>query len=200
MTSTPRIILASGSAIRREILTGADIPFEVMKPDVDEDVIKEGGRGEGLDLESLAMRLAEAKCMDIASKTNAIVIGSDQIAVFAGRIVGKPGTHPAAKEQLLSFSGQNIEFLTAVSVQCRVTGFEEQYIDSTRVRFRSLQADEIERYLKAETPYDCAGAFKAESLGIVLFESIKSDDPTALIGLPLIRTAAILRRTGLRLP
>ena len=102
-------------------------------------------------------------------------------------------------EQLSSFSGQAVEFLTAVSVQCRARGFIEQHIDTTRVCFRQLQAEEIERYLEAEKPYDCAGAFKAESLGIALFERITSDDPTALIGLPLIRTAAMLRRAGLHL-
>jgi septum formation protein len=138
----------------------------------------------------------------IVSKENprAIVIGSDQIAVFEDRVIGKPGDYPSAKKQLISLSGHCIEFLTAVSVQCLVTGFTELHIDSTEVKFRDLQEDEIERYLLAETPYYCAGAFKAESLGITLFERIKSDDPTALIGLPLIHTAAMLRRAGLLLP
>jgi septum formation protein len=129
-----------------------------------------------------------------------VVIGSDQIALFDGQIIGKPGSHPAALEQLRSFSGQVVEFLTAVYVMCRESGFAEQYTDHTRVYFRTLQDEEIERYLQQEKPYDCAGAFKAESLGIVLFERIVSEDPTALIGLPLIRTAAMLRRAGLPLP
>jgi len=171
------------------------IPFECHSPGIDEST-----KGNEPPIQ-LVKRLAFEKAAAVSLENpQAIVIGSDQIAVFAGRIVGKPGNHAAAKAQLLSFSGQLVEFFTAVSVQCRATGFEEQTMDSSRVRFRNLQADEIERYLKAETPYDCAGAFKAESLGIVLFENIKSDDPTALIGLPLIHTAAMLRRAGLRLP
>jgi len=101
---------------------------------------------------------------------------------------------------LLSFSGQAVAFLTAVSVQCLDSGFNEIHVDTTRVGFRDLHGDEIERYLLAEQPFDCAGAFKAESLGIVLFDYIRSDDPTALIGLPLIRTSAMLRQAGLQLP
>ena len=149
----------------------------------------------------LVNRLAHEKAA-IVSQHNPedIVIGSDQVAVFDGCVVGKPGNHAAARKQLEAFSGNLIEFHTAVSVQQLVTGFEELHTDTTRVRFRDLQDHEIERYLLAETPYDCAGSFKAESLGITLFESIKSDDPTALIGLPLIHTAAMLRRAGLRLP
>jgi len=130
----------------------------------------------------------------------AVVIGSDQLAVFNGEVIGKPGTYPVALEQLQSFSGQVVEFLTAVAVQCRDSGFAEQYTDCTRVSFRRLGLEEIERYLEKEKPFDCAGAFKAESLGIVLFERISSGDPTALIGLPLIRTAAMLRQAGLQLP
>ncbi len=192
---SPSLILASGSKYRKILLRRFDIPFECQPPDIDEST---KNNESPVDLVS---RLASEKAEYVSNENpQAIVIGSDQIAVFEGQIIGKPGTHLAAKEQLLSFSGQLIEFLTAISVQCGDTGFEERHIDSTRVSFRHLQADEIERYLKAETPYDCAGAFKAESLGIVLFESIKSDDPTALIGLPLIRTAAMLRRAGLRLP
>jgi len=192
---SPSLILASGSKYRNILLRRFDIPFKCQAPDIDEST---------KDSESpvdLVSRLAYEKAQYVSNENpQAIVIGSDQIAVFEGQIVGKPGSHLAAMEQLLSFSGQLIEFLTAVSVQCADTGFKEHHIDTTRVNFRHLQADEIERYLKAETPYDCAGAFKAESLGIVLFESIKSDDPTALIGLPLIHTAAMLRRAGLYLP
>ena len=191
----PGLILASGSKYRKILLRRFDIPFECRAPEIDEST---KNNESPVDLVS---RLAYEKAECVSNENpQAIVIGSDQIAVFEGQIIGKPGTHLAAKEQLLSFSGQLIEFLTAVSVQCGDTGFEERHIDSTRVSFRHLQVDEIERYLKADTPYDCAGAFMAESLGIVLFESIESDDPTALIGLPLIRTAAMLRRAGLRLP
>jgi septum formation protein len=122
------------------------------------------------------------------------------LAVFENQVIGKPGNHAAAVRQLKRFSGQVIEFLTAVSVTCMHSGISEQHLDVTRVFFRSLHSDEIERYLQQEKPYDCAGAFKAESLGIVLFEKIISEDPTALIGLPLIRTSAMLRRAGLELP
>ncbi len=149
----------------------------------------------------LVVRLAFEKARAGSNQNpRAIVIGSDQVAVFEGRIIGKPGNHHKATEQLTSFSGQAVEFLTAVSVQCLANGFNEQYVDTTRVTFRQLHGDEIKRYLDAEKPYDCAGAFKAEALGIVLFESISSEDPTALIGLPLIHTAAMLRNAGLRLP
>lgn len=172
-----------------------NIPFECHAPDVDE-----SRRKNELPID-LVQRLAGEKAA-IVSRENpeAIVIGSDQIAVFDDRVVGKPGDHTSAREQLVSFSGNFIEFYTSVSVQCRLTGFSEKHLDTTRVRFRGLQEEEIERYLLAETPYDCAGAFKAESLGITLFECIKGDDPTALIGLPLIHTAAMLRQAGLRLP
>lgn len=149
----------------------------------------------------LVRRLAFEKASAVSQQNpGAIVIGSDQVAVFDGRVIGKPGNHPAARKQLGDFSGNVIEFQTAVSVQRVDTSFAELHVDTTHVKFRDLQEDEIERYLNAETPYDCAGAFKAESLGIALFESIKSDDPTALIGLPLIHTAAMLRRAGLYLP
>ena len=177
------------------LLRRLDIPFSCRSPEIDET---------GKVSESpfkLVERLADEKAESVSIKNpHAIVIGSDQIAVFEGQIIGKPGNHRAAMEQLASFSGQVVEFLTAVSVQCRSSGFNEQHIDTTRVSFRQLQKDEIERYLEIEKPYDCAGAFKAEALGIVLFERIASEDPTALVGLPLIHTAAMLRRAGLRLP
>ena len=189
------LILASSSKYREMLLRRFGIPFTCQSPGTDENTRANESPGD------MVSRLACEKAECVSNKNpQAIVIGSDQIAVYEGQVVGKPGTHPAAKEQLLSFSGRPIEFLTAVSVQCSDTGFKERYIDSTHVKFRHLHADEIDRYLKTETPYDCAGAFKAESLGIVLFESIKNDDPTALIGLPLIHTAAMLRRAGLRLP
>jgi len=171
------------------------IPYECVIPAIDET------RKDNETPFELVVRLACEKAGAVSNeKPRAIVIGSDQIAIFDGQIIGKPGSHQVAVEQLMSFSGQVVEFLTAVSVQHRAGNFEEQHIDSTRVRFRPLQAEEIERYLETEKPYDCAGAFKAESLGIALFESISSEDPTALIGLPLIRTAAMLRSAGLRLP
>ncbi len=189
------LILASSSKYRKMLLQRLNIPFDYRSPDIDE------SPKAGESPIEVVQRLASEKAQAVSiANPQAVVIGSDQIAVFDGRIVGKPGNHEAATQQLSSFSGQVVEFLTAVSVICRASGFQEQHIDSTRVGFRQLQADEINRYLKSEKPFDCAGAFKAESLGIVLFESIISEDPTALIGLPLIRTAAMLRHAGLRLP
>ena len=169
--------------------------FQCHAPDIDESARPKEPPAD------LVKRLARQKAAAIAAQhPGAIVIGSDQVAVFGNQVVGKPGGHVAAVAQLRQFSGQVVEFLTAVSVRCQHNGFSEQHLDVTRVFFRSLCSDEIERYLQQEKPYDCAGAFKAESLGIVLFDKIVSDDPTGLIGLPLITTSAMLRRAGLQLP
>jgi len=130
----------------------------------------------------------------------AVVIGSDQIAVLNGEILGKPGNHQVAVGQLRACSCQTVKFLTAVSVQLQASQFSELQTDITRVSFRNLTDDEIESYLQREKPYDCAGSFRSESLGVTLFEQIVSEDPTALIGLPLIHTAAMLRRAGFQLP
>jgi len=190
-----RLILASSSKYRKMLLQRFGTPFVCASPDIDETAADNESPSD------LVGRLALQKAEAISEQhPQSIVIGSDQMAVFDGQMVGKPGTHHAATKQLSSFSGQVVEFLTAVSVVCRQSGFSEQYTDRTRVCFRTLQDEEIDRYLEQEEPYDCAGAFKAESLGIVLFERIISEDPTALIGLPLIRTAAMLRRAGLPLP
>lgn len=149
----------------------------------------------------LVARLATQKAGSVADKfPAAVVIGSDQIAVLNGEILGKPGNHQAAVSQLRACSGQTVKFLTSVSVQLQANQFSELHTDITRVSFRNLSDDEIESYLQREKPYDCAGSFKSESLGVTLFEQIVSEDPTALIGLPLIRTAAMLRRAGFQLP
>ena len=190
-----KLILASSSKYRKMLLGRLGIPFECLAPEIDETP------GESESPFDLVCRLADEKAKTVSyDHPDSIVIGSDQIAVFEGRIIGKPGCHRVALEQLSSFSGQAVEFQTALTVRCLAGDFIEQHVDITRVCFRHIEAEEIERYLKTEKPYDCAGAFKAESLGITLFEKITSDDPTALIGLPLIRTAAMLRRAGLRLP
>jgi septum formation protein len=190
-----RLILASSSKYRKKLLQRLSLPFECQSPRTDETALADELPG------SLVQRLAVQKAVSVAGEhPSAIVIGSDQVAVFNGQIIGKPGDHQTALEQLTSFSGQVVEFLTAVSVQCLGNGFSETHTDCTRVCFRDLQGEEIERYLQQEKPYDCAGSFKSESLGIVLFERISSEDPTALIGLPLIRTAAMLRKAGLQLP
>ena len=189
------LILASSSKYRKLLLQRFGLPFACHSPEVDETAQADESPAD------LVSRLAWQKARVISKDhPQSVVIGSDQMAVFDDRVIGKPGNHETAFKQLMSFSGQIVEFLTAVSVVCDESGFEEQYTDRTQVCFRNLQAQDVERYLLKEKPFDCAGAFKAESLGIVLFDRITSEDPTALIGLPLIRTAAILRRAGLQLP
>lgn len=189
------LILASGSKYRKLLLQRLGLSFECRAPKVDESAI------DGEDPASQVARLAAAKAQEISREfPSAAVIGSDQVAVFDGRVLGKPGSHQRAVEQLQSFSGQAVEFLTAVSLQSRAGGVNANFTDRTVVTFRELELAEIERYLEKEQPYDCAGAFKAESLGISLFRRIESEDPTALIGLPLIRTAALLRSAGFTLP
>src|SRR5574344_1935353 len=135
-----------------------------------------------------------------AQQAGALVIGSDQVANLAGRSLGKPGSHERAVQQLRQMRGQTVVFHTALAVVCLEAGFEQADVAPVRVRFRDLHDDEIERYLHAEQPYDCAGSAKSEGLGISLLEAIDSDDPTALIGLPLIRTCGMLRAAGVVLP
>jgi septum formation protein len=190
-----KLILASGSKYRSLLLQRLGLPFECHPPRIDESGLEDESPLQ--QVERLASAKAAAVCSDYPA---AVVIGSDQLAMLGDRAIGKPGEHQRAVLQLRSFSGQTIEFLTAVAVQSSATGFSETHVDRTRVVFRSLDDAEIERYLVQERPYDCAGAFKAESLGISLFRRIESDDPTGLIGLPLIRTAAMLRRAGFSLP
>ena len=197
MSESPpqRLILASSSQYRKMLLQRLSLTFSCESPELDE---TPGANEAPADY---VARLAHEKADKIAqSAVDAIVIGSDQTALFNDQVVGKPGDFKQAFRQLTAFSGRQIEFLTSVSVLRADTGFAEHYTDKTVVSFRDLQADEIERYLNKEQPYDCAGSFKAESLGVVLFSSISSIDPSAIIGLPLIETAAMLRRAGLLLP
>lgn len=190
-----KLILASGSKYRKMLLQRLGLPFDCHPPGVDESALE--GESPG----TLVARLASDKAVAVTREyPEAVVIGSDQLAVFGGRVVGKPGNHMHAVEQLRSFSGKTVEFLTAVSVRSQARGVNEHHTDRTLVTFRSLQLAEIERYLQLEQPYDCAGAFKAESLGISLFKTICSEDPTGLVGLPLIKTAAMLRRAGFAVP
>ena len=190
-----RLILASSSKYRKLLLERLGIPFECQSPEIDESALADETPLE------VSQRLATEKAGVISRQhPRAIVIGSDQLAAFKGQIIGKPDTFPAAFEQLSLFSGQVVDFHTTVSVQSLQSGFRESHTDLTRVHFRNLKRDEIERYLEKEKPFDCAGSFKAESLGVTLFDRINSEDPTALIGLPLIRTSSILRRAGLCLP
>lgn len=195
MTSTPpsrRLILASTSRYRRELLGRLRLPFSVESPDVDETPRPNEAPVE------LAARLALAKARAVAGRhPEAVVIGSDQVADLDGEPLGKPGHHERAVAQLQRMRGRVVVFQTAVAIVCAETEFEGVESAAARVRFRDLSDDQIERYLRRETPYDCAGSAKAEALGIALLEAIDSDDPTTLIGLPLIRTCRLLRRVGI---
>jgi septum formation protein len=188
-------VLASGSIYRLALLKRLMLPFTVSPASVPEDALA------GESAHELVARLSGVKAAHVAEKIpQAVVIGSDQLAVFEGDIIGKPGTVAAAIAQLQRFSGRQVEFLTGVSVQCVHSGYRGDRIVPTTVHFRKLQDREIERYVALEQPLDCAGGFKAESLGITLFERLVSDDPTALIGLPLVATAELLRAAGFDLP
>jgi len=191
---TRQLILGSTSRYRRELLERLGIPFQVAAPDVDETPLpQEAPR-------VLAKRLALAKAKAVAAQfPQAVVIGSDQVADLNGQSLGKPGTHDKAVAQLRLMRGQTVVFQTAVTVVCLENGFEQRSLAAVRVKFRDLTDDEIENYLQREKPYDCAGSAKSEGLGIALLASIDSDDPTALIGLPLIRTCQMLRAAGIEL-
>lgn len=187
------LILGSTSPYRRELLARLRLPFDVAAPDVDETPQP------GEPPHALACRLALAKAKTVAARfPAALVIGSDQVADLDGQPLGKPGNHARAVAQLRQMRGRTVVFQTAVAVVCRDTGFAEVDLAPVRVKFRELTDAEIEAYLRAETPYDCAGSAKSEGLGITLLESIENDDPTALVGLPLIRTARLLRAAGLQ--
>ena len=190
-----QLILASSSKYRKLLLRRLHIEFATRAPCIDES--PQAGELPG----ALVQRLALSKARSVAiANPDAIVIGSDQIAVFADEIIGKPGSRDASLQQLTRFNGRSVEFMTAVCVLRNNVGFCATHIDRTLVEFRDLRSDEIERYIDAEQPFDCAGAFKAEALGITLFRRVVSEDPTALVGLPLIRTSEMLRRAGLQLP
>jgi septum formation protein len=192
--SSRPLILGSTSRYRRELLGRLNIPFEVAAPEVDETPLP------GEAPAALAQRLALAKAQAVAAKYPlAVVIGSDQVADLNGQALGKPGTHERAVQQLRQMSGHSVIFQTAVAVVCKASGFEQQDIAAVQVVFRSLSDAEIDTYLRLEQPYDCAGSAKSEGLGIALIERIDNDDPTALIGLPLIRTARMIRAAGIQL-
>ena len=187
------LVLASTSRYRRELLDRLRLPFEVARPDVDESALS------GETPETLAVRLAAAKARAICpTRPDAWVIGSDQVADLGGVALGKPGARAAAIAQLQAMSGRAVIFRTAVCVARGEVALAA--LDTTVVRFRTLSLDEVERYVDAEQPFDCAGSFKSEGFGITLFEAIESRDPTALVGLPLIATAGLLRQAGYALP
>ncbi len=189
----PRLILASTSRYRQQLLERLRLPFETARPEVDETPAA------GESPLALAQRLAAAKAGAIAaSAPDAWVIGSDQVAELDGTALGKPGTMDTAQRQLTAMSGRSVRFHTAVALSG--PGFNQTVCDLTEVRFRTLSLAEIERYLVAEQPLDCAGSFKCEGLGISLFEAIDNRDPTALVGLPLIPLCGLLRDAGFVLP
>ncbi|MGV3572093.1 MAG: Maf family nucleotide pyrophosphatase [Ramlibacter sp.] len=189
-----RLVLGSTSRYRRELLERLRLPFTVVPPEVDETPLP------GEAPAALARRLAAAKAGAVAAlHPDAVVIGSDQVADLDGEPLGKPGNHANAVAQLRRMSGRTVVFQTALTVMCADSGFAAHDLAPVRVRFRALDDAEIEAYLRAEQPYDCAGSAKSEGLGIALLDAIDSDDPTALVGLPLIRTSRMLRAAGLRL-
>ena len=188
----PRLILGSTSIYRRELLARLRHPFEVESPQVTETARP------GETPAELALRLALEKAREVAGRhPDAVVIGADQVADWDGVALGKPGTHARAVEQLQALRGQRVVFHTAVAVVRPATGYAQARMATVVVRFRDLTDAEIERYLVLDQPYDCAGSAKCELLGIALLASIESDDPTALIGLPLIRSSALLREAGI---
>jgi septum formation protein len=188
------LILGSTSIYRRELLGRLRIPFSVQSPHVDETSLP------GERPADLAQRLALAKARAVAARfPDCVVIGSDQVADLDGESLGKPGNHQNAVAQLQRMRGKTVIFQTAVAVVCAQSGFEQHDLAPVKVTFRDLTDAEIEHYLLTELPYDCAGSAKSEGLGIALLERIDNDDPTALVGLPLIRTSRMLRAAGIPL-
>ncbi len=189
------LILGSTSRYRRELLERLRLPFQTVSPEVDETPLA------GETPHALSLRLALAKAQAVAAlHPGAVVIGSDQVPELDGLPLSKPGNHERATEQLRQMSGRQMNFHTAVSVACQEIGFSETDVVTVQVRFRDLNDAEIERYLRAEQPYDCAGSAKSEGLGIALLDAIVSEDPTGQIGLPLFRTCQLLRAAGAVLP
>jgi septum formation protein len=195
MPTSPPLVLASTSRHRRLLLERLSVPFEAVAPGVDET------RSFREPVEQLVKRLSRAKAEAVAiQRPGALIIGSDQAAERDGEILGKPGDHATATAQLKAASGKYMKFHTGLCVIDTRDGRVQEYTDVTRAAFRKLTDEEIERYLQVEKPYDSAGSFKSEGLGIALFEGIESNDPSALIGLPLIALCRFLRTVGLELP
>lgn len=195
-TSSPRLILASGSVYRRELLSRLRLPFEVISPDIDETPRPAEAP------EQTALRLAQGKAEAIAAQApDALIIGSDQVATLDGEQIGKPGDHQRALLQLQTMRGREVVFHTALCLldnrQHGVSRIQTENVQ-TLVRFRHLTDAELDAYLRIEQPYDCAGSAKNEGLGIALLEQIRSDDPTALTGLPLIALTGMLRAVNVR--
>ena len=187
----PEIILASTSPFRRELLDRLGLSFEVCNPQVDESALEDESP------EALALRLAQAKAQAVANQfPNALIIGSDQVAICNGTVFGKPGNHENAVKQLRVLSGQQVNFYTAVCLFDTRNQSAQLAAVPTYVTFRDLSDTEIENYLRREQPYNCAGSAKSEGLGVALLSAMTGDDPTALIGLPLIKLCDMLRNAG----
>lgn len=193
ISTNPPLILASTSIYRRELLERLRIPFEVISPKVDETALS------GESSHDLSLRLAHAKAAAVSkTRPDAWIIGSDQVADLCGAAIGKPGNFERAMAQLQLMRGQTVTFYTAL---CLMKGDKQTTLCiPTEVKFRKLSDDVLETYLLTEEPYDCAGSAKSEGLGISLLEAIKSDDPTALVGLPLIALTTLLRDAGFAIP
>ncbi len=189
------LILASSSPYRRQLLTQLRVPFDWSSPDINECAILK----EPPEKQALRLSINKAKALQHSHRRH-IIIGSDQTASIAGQQLQKPGSYEGARKQLTLCSGQSISFYTGLAVLNSKTNILQHNVTTTQVKFRQLDPHTIERYLKSETPYDCAGSFKCEGLGISLFEYIRSDDPNALIGLPLISLCQFLRSNGLNIP
>lgn len=191
----PNLVLASGSPYRRALLERLDLPFLCVAPDIDETPAADETA------EQLTRRLALAKARAVAGQhPEHLIIGSDQVLLLDGQPLSKPGDHERAAAQLRSCSGRTVRFTTALCLLNSATGHFQLTSEPFDVSFRELSADSIERYLLKELPYECAGSFKMEGLGITLFRALRGDDPHSLIGLPLIRLCEMLRNEGVELP
>ena len=194
MTTPCPLVLASSSRYRRALLERFGLPFECSAPDIDE--APQGDETPS----ALALRLAETKARAVArQRPGTLVIGSDQVAQLDGALLGKPGDAATARDQLARASGREVEFLTAVALVDGRNGAVLRHVDRTVVQFRPLDPAEIAAYVERDRPLDCAGSFRSEGLGVVLFERISSEDPTALVGLPLIALARMMRQAGIEI-
>jgi septum formation protein len=195
MRPSQQIVLASSSAYRKALIARLGLDCRVAAPDIDECALPDEAPA------ATALRLAQAKARRIAEREPAaLIIGSDQVAVMDNQQIGKPGTHATAVLQLQAMSGKTVVFHTALCLLNSETNAVQLANVPTTVRFRKLNAAQIERYLQQDQPYDCAGSAKIEALGITLVEQVESDDPTALIGLPLIALVTMLQKEGIRIP
>lgn len=195
MTHTPALLLASSSPFRRELLGKLKLDFSHHSPDIDET------RHEGESPTELVIRLAQQKAAALADQyPDTLIIGSDQVAVLGNKVLGKPGTREKAIEQLSAASGQRVTFLTGLCLLNTATGRTQTACEPFNVQFRTLKTAQIERYVDLEQPLNCAGSFKSEGLGIVLFKALEGRDPNSLIGLPLITLTEFLAAEGVQLP